>query len=560
MSRIRDIANLFSANTDAATDAEVTAAIASHNTTSNGHVKRGNTSSRPSPAVSGDVYANTQSGYLEYYNGTSWVAIGAVASTPTSVVATNQGSGRAYNNGSASVAFSPGDIVGSSYTITSSPGSYTASGISSPIIVTGLQSSTQYTYTATATNAFGTSSASSASTAVTATTVPQAPTINSVTAGDGQVEVAFTAGATGGSTITGYTVTSSPGNFTGTGSSSPITVTGLTNGTPYTFTVTATNANGTSEASSASSSISPVAATRALFAGGNTGSNSNTIDYVTVTTLGNATNFGTLSTAKDEGAGNISSSTRGVFGTSGTTGGNIYDYVTIATTGNALFFGNGQSEWQYEGAGLSNSTRGLVGGGRQSSPYIDIHTRINYITIATTGNSTSFGDMSTGVRYGTGLASTTRGIFSGGYRNDGSNSRNDIQYVTIATTGNSTSFGTLTQDRYAVGSCANNTRGVIAGGLNDSNSRTATIEYITIASTGNGTSFGNLTDIAHGNSGTSSSTRGLFHLGYIGTSTGARTTKVNYIEIATTGNASNFGDLTVARHNTMALSSGHGGI
>ena len=139
MSRIRDIANLFSGSTDAATDAEVTAAIAAHNTSANGHVKRGNTASRPSPAVSGDVYMNTQLGYPEFYNGTNWLAIGAVATAPSSVVATNVGTGRAYNNGSASVAFVAGTVPGSTYTITSSPGSYYNTGSSSPIVVTGLQ-------------------------------------------------------------------------------------------------------------------------------------------------------------------------------------------------------------------------------------------------------------------------------------------------------------------------------------------------------------------------------------------------------------------------------------
>jgi hypothetical protein len=257
MSRIRDIANLFSANTNAATDAEVASAISSHNTTANGHVKRGDTASRPASPSNGDVYANTETGYFEHYDGTVWTAVGAAASTPSSVVATNQGSGRAYNNGQASIAFTAGTITGSTYTVTSSPGSYTATGSSSPLVITGLQSSTQYTYTVVAANKFGTSSASTASSGVTATTVPQAPTIDSVTAGSEEVSVAFTAGATGGSAITGYTVTSSPGSLTASGASSPLVVTGLTNGTAYTFTAIATNANGNSLASSASSSVTP---------------------------------------------------------------------------------------------------------------------------------------------------------------------------------------------------------------------------------------------------------------------------------------------------------------
>ena len=89
-------------------------------------------------------------------------------------------------------------------------------------------------------------------------TVPGAPTIGTATAGNTQATVSFTAPASnGGSAITGYTVTSSPGGVTATGTASSITVTGLTNGTAYTFTVTATNAVGTGTASAASNSVTP---------------------------------------------------------------------------------------------------------------------------------------------------------------------------------------------------------------------------------------------------------------------------------------------------------------
>ena len=91
-----------------------------------------------------------------------------------------------------------------------------------------------------------------------ASTVPGAPTSVSATAGNGQATVSFTAPAsTGGMPITSYTVTSSPGGFTASGASSPIVVTGLTNGTAYTFTVVATNVVGSGTASAASNSVSP---------------------------------------------------------------------------------------------------------------------------------------------------------------------------------------------------------------------------------------------------------------------------------------------------------------
>jgi hypothetical protein len=193
--------------------------------------------------------------------------IGVIASSmkgapgiPTIGTATDVGTARAYNNGAATVTFTaaPG-ATATSFTATSSPGGFTATGASSPLTVTGLQSSVSYTFTVTATNASGTSAASAASNSITATTVPQAPTIG--TAADGgtgtTATVTYTAGATGGKTVSAYTATSSPGSFTGSGTS-PITVGGLTAGTAYTFTVTATNANGTSIASAASNSVTPV--------------------------------------------------------------------------------------------------------------------------------------------------------------------------------------------------------------------------------------------------------------------------------------------------------------
>jgi hypothetical protein len=223
----------------------------------------GTTAARPSSVNNGFIYFNTTVGALQIYQNGSWYVLTNINApgAPTSVSATNQGTGRAYNNGQMSVSFTPtAETVGfpSTFTVTPSPTTSPATfaGTSSPITVTGLSSSTQYTYTVTSANNTGTSSSSSASSAVTATTVPQAPTI-SATAGDTVATIAITPGATGGAAISQYSITSSPTTTTQTTSGTSYTFTGLTNGTSYTFTATATNANGTSSASSATSSITP---------------------------------------------------------------------------------------------------------------------------------------------------------------------------------------------------------------------------------------------------------------------------------------------------------------
>jgi len=218
----------------------------------------GTTAARPTSVNNGFLYFNTTVGALQIYQNGSWYVLTNINApgTPTSVTAADEGTGRAYNNGQASISFTPAsDTYGfpATFTATSSPGSFIASRTFSPIIITGLQSSTQYTYTVTASNNTGTSSASSASSPVTATTVPQNPTINSVTSSGGNAAViTFTAAGTGGQSITQYTITSSPSTTPQTTPSSPYTFTGLTLGTTYTFNMTATNVHGTSTSTTSS--------------------------------------------------------------------------------------------------------------------------------------------------------------------------------------------------------------------------------------------------------------------------------------------------------------------
>jgi hypothetical protein len=125
---------------------------------------------------------------------------------------------------------------------------------------------------------------------------PDAPTIGTATGGSGSASVAFTAPSnTGGGAITSYTVISSPGGFVGSGASSPVTVSGLTNGTAYTFTAFANNTYGNSPASAASNSVTPAAgdpywANVTLLVHGNTnGTDSSTKANTLTATATNAT-------------------------------------------------------------------------------------------------------------------------------------------------------------------------------------------------------------------------------------------------------------------------------
>lgn len=185
-----------------------------------------------------------------------------VADAPTSVSGTDVGTNRAFNNGAVSVSFSAPSYTGTSsitsYTVTASTGQ-TASGASSPIVVTGIATGAAPTFTVTAANSSGTSLSSNASDSVSVTTVPQAPTIGTATRNSNtNVSLTFTAPlSNGGKNITSYVTTTSPSiSTTTTGTSSPLSVTAsFANGQVYSFQVAAVNQNGTSEYSSSSNSI-----------------------------------------------------------------------------------------------------------------------------------------------------------------------------------------------------------------------------------------------------------------------------------------------------------------
>ena len=308
---------------------------------------------------------------------------------------------------------------------------------------------------------------------------------------------------------------------------------------------------------------------RAVFTGGYNAPQTGTteMEFFNIQSGGLTEEFGNQSINRKFSAG-LASATRGVTGGSNGTPSWVtgtMEFVTIANASNTTTFGNMTAVGGMVSA-HSNDTRGLffsVWDASGSGPAHKGH--IDYITIATTGNSADFGQLSVSRPEAAGFGSPTRGICAGGYpAADGTTMSNVIDYVTISTLGNATDFGDLTQARQAVSGASSQTRGVVAGGyVYGSPAGTFninTIDYITIATTGDALDFGDLIVGAMAKSvgNCSNQTRGVF--------TGGKTSAPTYINtieivtIATTGNASDFGDLKRTRAYGSVFCDSHGGL
>tara|TARA_R100000426_G_scaffold87360_1_gene71748 strand:+ start:920 stop:1981 length:1062 start_codon:yes stop_codon:yes gene_type:complete len=307
---------------------------------------------------------------------------------------------------------------------------------------------------------------------------------------------------------------------------------------------------------------------RCLVAGGNDGTGAtNVIEFFDPTSDGNATDFGDLIAAASS-MGGASSSTRGLF-FGGNHGNKTIDFVTLASTGDAQDFGDITNDFGNTdpAAMASNGTIAVFAGG-QSQALGNDTSRICKVTIASQGNTTDFtGDAGsvtitqhdTVINSGSGtqgmINNTTRFIITGNSDGTSENSRmNTITLVNFDANSQSSDFGNATISATERMGHSSSTRGVMAGG-NTSGGNSNVIDFITLASTGDATDFGDLTAARKLGAGTGNKEIACF--------AGGGFSNVNIIDkvtIASAGNATDFGDLARTVTRVSSCCNLHGGI
>ena len=298
---------------------------------------------------------------------------------------------------------------------------------------------------------------------------------------------------------------------------------------------------------------------RGIVMGGNP--NTNTIDFFTISTQGDAQNFGDLQTASSLGASG-GSRTRGICVIGTPNHSDKLEFITIASTGDATDFGD-QSHSNHK-RNISNGgseTRMIIAGGVFGSNPYTYYNSMEFVTIASTGNTVDFGDMTEARTQPFTASSPTRFLTLGGYKSSSPNASDVIEFVTTATTGNSQDFGDLQEGNSGTpASCSNSTRAIMFGGRDESSNTMSKIQTVQIATGGNARKFGDLTQSVRFGSGTSSKTRGVRIAGYVVPSN-ADTSTMDYIQFASEGNAYEFGDLTRSTRSCgTSTSSDHGGL
>ena len=215
-------------------------------------------------------------------------------------------------------------------------------------------------------------------------------------------------------------------------------------------------------------------------------------------------------------------------------------------------------ESQYLGGGTGSNTgtgvRGLFGMGYAPNTG---HSRIDAVTIQTLGDATDFADLTNSTKNFGCASSSTRGIFCHGAFGNGPSETNIIDFITIATQADCVDFGDSTAVSRQQAGVSNGTRAVFGGGYTEPSSPYLKdiMDYVTIAQTGNAVDFGNLSNASRVTASVNSSTRGVFGLAHPGAGN-----ILEFITISTTGNVTDFGDRTVVSDYPTATSNSTRGL
>ena len=296
---------------------------------------------------------------------------------------------------------------------------------------------------------------------------------------------------------------------------------------------------------------------RAIAGGGFLGTR--TIEFVTVSTFGDSQDFGDLTAAGAiHGKQAVSTETRMLF--SGGYINNAIEFITVASTGDSTDFGD-MSFRRYAHTGVNDTIRGILGGGASTTPFVPSHgaetNMIEYVTIAQQGNAVYFGDLVHTKSTQASVNSTTRGIIQ--RSNTPLGPVGVMDTIIMRSTGNATDFGDVSSSQELSGGICNATRGIFSGGFMHN-----VIQYITMATEGNTIDFGDMLQVSSTTRGASSKTRGLIVGGHFPSGGGYPYLNViQSVQIATTGNSVDFGDMAYAGGDVSQIScnsNAHGGI
>ena len=302
---------------------------------------------------------------------------------------------------------------------------------------------------------------------------------------------------------------------------------------------------------------------RAIFAAGNNPNDLQSIEFLQIPSKGNGTRFGDLIRQNGIQMGGAGSNTRGLIAGGDGTGSelnpsldnntfNSISYITIASAGDAIDFGDLSAAGRCAG-GASSQTRALFMGVNSANV-------IDYVQIQTLGNTSDFGDIANGQSGTKGYATSSPTRF---FYFSGNNSVPNIEFGIIASKGNTTTFGDSTNLARRKNFASNTTRAIFAGGytmISPSPAQTTlkAMDFITMASEGNAVDFGNLIVARSRTNATGDERTCIFAGGH--TEPNTMTPSIEFVNYSSQGNAQQFGDLSITRSQGPATSDSHGGL